>query len=190
MPKFVYNIIIIICAALGENQRKYHCVSQLHPLDNQVLRVSAFLVNGQAHITVYICTYMGTHFDKKWCKKTLRPGPMKRYRSKIWFSTTEDILELIESSIDLPYLPIIHFTEAGESSPAQQIFIFSPSLQARVSRGTNVWSPNVFSSKPHWDCTACPSLHSQRTIRRSSCRLHAAVIDWEAPPFGQIAPST
>ncbi len=33
---------------------------------------------------------------------------------------------------------IIRFMEAGESSPAQQIFIFSPSLQARVSRGKSM----------------------------------------------------
>jgi hypothetical protein len=31
---FFYNIIMILWAALGANQQKYHVVSQLYPLDD------------------------------------------------------------------------------------------------------------------------------------------------------------
>jgi hypothetical protein len=53
-------IIMIICAALGVNRRKYHGVSQLHPLDDKVLEVPALLTNGHAHGILYVRTSAGS----------------------------------------------------------------------------------------------------------------------------------
>ncbi len=50
---------MIICAALGVDRRQYHSVSQLHPLDEQVLGVPALLANGHAHGMLYVCTCIG-----------------------------------------------------------------------------------------------------------------------------------
>ncbi len=51
---------MIICAALGANRRKYHGVSQLHPLDDWVLGVPALLANGHAQGILYVRTSAGS----------------------------------------------------------------------------------------------------------------------------------
>jgi hypothetical protein len=51
---------MIIWAALGANQWKYHGVRQLHPLDDWFLRVPALLANGHAHGILYVRTSAGT----------------------------------------------------------------------------------------------------------------------------------
>ncbi len=65
------NIKMILWAALGANQWKYHGVSQLHPLDDLVLRVSTLLATGHTRGAVYVCTYMQTQYDEKWSKKMI-----------------------------------------------------------------------------------------------------------------------
>ncbi len=58
-------------AALGANRWKYHGMSHLHLLDDQVLGVPALLVNGHTRGTVYICTYVPTQYDEKRREKTI-----------------------------------------------------------------------------------------------------------------------
>ncbi len=66
-----YNIIMIIWAALGVNQLKYHSVSQLHPLDDQVLGVPALSANRHTRGIVYVRAYVRTQYDEKWRKITI-----------------------------------------------------------------------------------------------------------------------
>ena len=78
---------MIIWAALEANRQKYHGVSQLHPLDDWVLVVSALLANGHTHGTVYVCTYVQTQYDEKWCEKTIGtilPPNGGRYCPRFW----------------------------------------------------------------------------------------------------------
>jgi hypothetical protein len=50
---------MIIYAALGENQRQYLDVSQLHPLDDSLLGVPALSANRHAHGILYVHTSVG-----------------------------------------------------------------------------------------------------------------------------------
>ncbi len=65
MPWLAYDIIMIICMALGANWQKYQGVTQLHPLDDKVLGVPLFLANRYARGSVNVCTYVQTEYDKK-----------------------------------------------------------------------------------------------------------------------------
>ncbi len=55
---FFSNIILIICAALGANQRKYHGVSPSHPMDDQFCGNPTLSTNGRDFGTVYLLTYV------------------------------------------------------------------------------------------------------------------------------------
>ncbi len=69
-----------ICAALVANRQKYHTVSQLHPLDDWFLGVSACLANGHTCGTVYVPTYVQTQYYERRCKKTIGVGSRFKVR--------------------------------------------------------------------------------------------------------------
>ncbi len=73
---FFFNIILIICAALGANQQKYHGVSPSHPRDDQFCGNPTFSTNGRDFGTVYLLTYVRIRLDEKQHEKTIGTIPI------------------------------------------------------------------------------------------------------------------
>jgi hypothetical protein len=83
---------MIICAALGANRRKYHGVSQLHPLDDYVLGVPALLANGHAHGILYVRTTAGSN--------TMR-NHTRNNKYRFYPQTIAEILAMIKRYSDI-----------------------------------------------------------------------------------------